>query len=161
MIRVAAAVTGALLLAAAAPPGAAAGTMQELLRQQGAAERTACGTVRRALDEGFPAGDVVHTAIGIGFGACEVLRCALEAGAPLAPVLEAGAGTGTPPEVLARCAVEAGVAPAEVAALLNDLSTDPSYCYFAPELGGGPPVTPPYGDPDRRYASPEFSPFTP
>lgn len=140
--------------------------LRDALRQQSAAERSACPGVQRAIADGTDAALVVRTAVELGLNSCQIIRCALE-GVPVdektircEKVLMGAVAGGVSSDVISRCSSDA-CDPGAVAGILARTDLEPYFCYFmafpATPLPPPPPREPVF---DRSYTKPQASPFT-
>lgn len=140
--------------------------LRDTLRQQSAAERTACVGIRRTLGAGSDPVLVVRSAVELGYNSCQVIRCALEGAADgdtgglCRKVVQGAVAAGVPSDVIARCS--AGVCdPAGVAAILAGSLLELNYCYIGFQPSGAPdPGTPRPPVIDRALPQPQASPYT-
>lgn len=144
----------------------AADLLRDTLRQQSAAERSACVGIRRTLTAGSNPVLVVRTAVELGYNPCQVIRCALEGAADgdkgelCRNVVQGAVAAGVPSDVIARCSSDA-CDPAGVAAILAGSLLELNYCY----IGFQPSEAPDPGKPqppviDRALPQPQVSPYT-
>ena len=121
--------------------------------QNNAGEKEICSAVKKSIQEGMNAKDVVQTGIKLGHNACLIVKCAIEAGGNLKDIITGAIEAGAPSHVVSRCAIDAGVEADEVAAYIM-LASAPGFCYYEPEVLAPEEIELPGGDPGGGFLSP-------
>lgn len=129
--------------------------------QNNKGEKEICSAVKKSIQEGINAKDVVQTGIKLGHNACLIVKCAIEGGGNLKDIVIGAIGAGATSDVVSRCIIDAGVEVDKIAAFVM-LASTPGFCYEPEGLGYAPfgaGLTPveiglPGGDPGGGFLSP-------
>jgi len=116
-----------------------------------------CSAIKKTIQDGMDAKDVVQTGIKLGHSACLVVKCAIEGGGDLKAVITGAIEAGATADVVSRCAIDAGADPQDVAGFIL-VAGLPDVCYFEPQRLGPKEIEVPY---EQGSAGGFLSPSTP